>query len=653
MATTLPPQSRWTEPPATAREQLPLRPKIAYTRKSSEAADMQMRSHDQQMAAILAEHPSIFKHFRDDKSGKTFDDRPGIQTMLRWCQVNDQPRSAPGTILMYDKSRFGRALIPGTDETDWIAYDKARLAFAECGWELEFITGNKSENKVVNRILDTLDDEQSSEYIRRLRRNVKRGQEDSIKAGFWPRGIAPFPCVRIDARTGRVLGEAQRDENGVVLRDAEGKALRPAERVQPGAHVVLGAHPERLRHWVHGARLLLEGRPWRDVVKYYDTHVPTARGSSRWTRKGLIEVYSNRALIGSLVRKVDGKRMTFQASWEPIVDPELFQHVQQEIARRAEENKFGTRQRETDYLLPLRCAHCGTRYQGGFKKGGGNSEGRRYYVHPEPNVDGRIGDRETEARARQAGCRTYRIPADYIEGRVADLLASERGSEGWREAIERRFADAEQHRGATDSLVTTCRKRLETLHEELESLAKAVERAKGATLDHLLARLDTKHEEIAEAEADLAGAAMRITTGRRAREETLQIISDTAAIAKGWETMEPERRRRVIDWWVRGIEVIVEPVPGKTKGMVLQKSLNVFLHTAPKDPRVVTVPGTLRMLSDSSNHRTPLNDTEEWRLDAELSARATAASGESQTPQSLWVYRLTLPGILRTRHTIG
>jgi hypothetical protein len=123
---------------------------------------------------------------------------------------------------------------------------------------------------------------------------------------------------------------------------------------------------------------------------------------------------------------------------------------------------------------------------------------------------------------------------------------------------------------------------LETLHEELESLAKAVERAKGATLDHLLARLDTKHEEIAEAEADLAGAAMRITTGRRAREETLQIISDTAAIAKGWETMEPERRRRVIDWWVRGIEVIVEPVPGKTKGMVLQKSLNVFLHTAPR-----------------------------------------------------------------------
>jgi hypothetical protein len=102
------------------------------------------------------------------------------------------------------------------------------------------------------------------------------------------------------------------------------------------------------------------------------------------------------------------------AQWKPVVSVELFEAVQREIARRKVGASRDRRSSSAYVIRELRCAHCGAKYTGAFRKGG-NAQGKRYYGHPEVCVDGRIGSRVIELAAKKAGCRTFRVPADDAE----------------------------------------------------------------------------------------------------------------------------------------------------------------------------------------------------------------------------------------------
>src|SRR4028119_1345841 len=92
--------------------QLPAAPRIRYTRKSTEQADKQVASHEQQYNECdrnFGPVPDGCRDlwFRDDKSGTTFK-RPAFMRMVEFCMSHPQADGARGRIEVYDHSRWGR-----------------------------------------------------------------------------------------------------------------------------------------------------------------------------------------------------------------------------------------------------------------------------------------------------------------------------------------------------------------------------------------------------------------------------------------------------------------------------------------------------------------------------------------------------------------
>ncbi|MDF1502291.1 recombinase family protein [Roseisolibacter sp. H3M3-2] len=570
-----------------ARETLPAQPRIVYVRKSSEGKGTQLLSHEQQLERIYVKYPpdTIARVFRDSKSGRTFD-RPGFQEMLAFCRLHHQPRTAPGTIIMYDRSRFARAIIPGTEQTDWLAFDKQRVAFGEAGWELVFLSEPTTGSDIGDRIIGAIQTEQASEYSRVIKKNTMRGRESAARAGYWSAGAAPFPCDRADARTGRVLADAQRDERGAVVRDEDGRPVRPAERVQQGAKVVLVRNEEKARHWEHGAALLVRGEPWSVVVAYYDRHVNTARGTSRWTRKGLREIYENKALVGVVTRMIGGVQVTVPAVWKPIIAPDLFDRVQAELARRDQKDGLRERRPESRYLVRgMTCAHCGGRYFGGRKYGGGRQTQRQYQHEQLERMD-----RETEARARGAGCKHYMIPADVVEQTLREAVVDAVGSPGWSQAMRELFSEAGAHKQRTEALVEEWRATVKTAQAALEANLAALDHASPETLPLILARVDTKNREVAEAKRELAAAEACVATAGGAWDRVAGLVCETLQIEKAWAAGDLAAVERTFDWWVHALALKCTTVPGRTKGTVTQKTLLVWLRTSPHAPVEMRLP---------------------------------------------------------------
>lgn len=563
------------------REALPAMPRVVYVRKSSEGREAQALSHEQQLDRIHERYPAdtIARVFRDAKSGRTFD-RPGFQELLAFCQLHQQPRAAPGQVIMYDRSRFARPIIPGTEKTDWLAFDKMRVAFGEAGWELVFVSEPTTGSDIGDRIVGVIQTEQASEYSRTIKRNTTRGREASTRMGYWASGAAPFPCNRADARTGRVLADAERDERGAVLRDEDGRPVRPAERVQLGARVVLVRNEEKARHWEHGAALLVRGEPWSVVVRYFDMHVNTARGTSRWTRKGLRNIYENKALVGVLTRRMGDAEVTVPAAWKPIIDPDLFDRVQAELARRDEKDGLRERRPESRYLVRgMTCAHCGARYFGGRKHGGGRQEHRQYQHEQLERMD-----RETEARARAAGCRHYMIPADVVEQTLREAVVGAVGSPGWSQAMRELFSEAGAHKQRTDALVEEWRATVKRAEAALQTNLAALDHASAETLPLILARVETKNRELAAAKRELAAAEACVATAGGAWDRVAGLVSETLQIEKAWAAGDLAAVEKTLDWWVHQISVKCMTVPGRTKGTVIRKSLLIWLRTSPHAP---------------------------------------------------------------------
>lgn len=553
--------------PTTA---LPSQPVVVYVRKSSEAADAQALSHEQQLERIYAAVPPDVVQciFRDSKSGTTFD-RPGLVDMLAWCRARPQPRTAPGRIVCYAKDRFGRALIPGTEETDWDAWDEARLGFSRCGWRLEFVSSRRTGNAIGDRILDTIEEEGASEYLRALRRNTMRGRENAARAGYWSSGVAPFPTTRALATTGVALG--------------------PKERAPAGARVVLRGDPDGVRHWEHGARMLVDHMPWRRVVDYFRAHVPPLRVA--WSRQAVRLLYTNEALVGTLSRKIGGLTLRVPAKWGPLVDPALFAAVQAELTRRERRLASGLRAgpagRQEYLIRGLCCVECGARYRGGVRAAGASGPEKRYYVHPTPGLGTMPND--VERRALERGCRGWYVPADQTEAALRDLILRERGSRDWSATVRRLYAESGAGKSAAEAHAADCRAAVAAVQSALDANLLALDKATPGTVEIILARVETKNRELADARRALAAAEAQVSVANSAGDEAARVVEETVRIAETWD--DPDARQRVLDWWVEHAEISVHPTPGESPGATLyHKQLHVTLHTSPDDPRVVRLP---------------------------------------------------------------
>lgn len=631
-----------------ALESLPLRPRIVYTRKSSEDKQAQARSHDQQLYEITRHFElgadDIARHFRDDKSGKNFDEREGFMEMVRWCERNWQPAEARGTILMWDRSRFGRAL-DEDGEVDYDAYDEYRIRLKKAGWLLAFVNEKDSGNRLIDRFLGDVSDTKNAEYLQDLKRNVSRGKRDAVRLGFYPGGPTPFGCFRAEAAGGRILREAARDERGVVIRDADGKAVEPAERVR---RVILKPNPEQVAHWTQGVRMLLRGASVQDVLRYFDAKVPTARGYTRWERKSLLRALTNERLIGlqPLMNDETGEVEHLRAQWDPIVDPELYKALIKELTRRKllDSQERTPRAESSTYVIRnMYCAHCGVRYTGGVA----NHTGHRYYTHPEVKAGGRI-DRETEARAKAAGCRTYRVRADHAEHALRDLILQERCSEAWAETLERIMSDTNGAEAEARAMVDAMETALADAKRGLANLTAALraKRSLGPTAAAIMAeQIDDAAAEVERATVNRDAALERLKQAGTEFKAVRTLLDESKALAEAWDTGDLADRERILAWWVRGVFVRCDNVPVKTKwrakqgATAVQKTLFVFLGTRPNDPTPVELP-----VSERGGGALP----DDRRKATRCSSRNDTETRSQPAPEVPSYYTVTIPGQIRT-----
>jgi hypothetical protein len=87
------------------------------------------------------------------------------------------------------------------------------------------------------------------------------------------------------------------------------------------------------------------------------------------------------------------------------------------------------------------------------------------------------------------------------------------------------------------------------------------------------------------------------------------LVDETLQIGRAWDSGDVAARQRVLEWWVQHVEIKVRPAPGRTRGTVLEKTMLVWLHTAPNDPRVEVLGAHVRAAPNAakatSSRRSP------------------------------------------------
>jgi hypothetical protein len=254
--------------------------------------------------------------------------------------------------------------------------------------------------------------------------------------------------------------------------------------------------------------------------------------------------------------------------------------------REVEEPQRATRRVTSTYIIRnLRCALCGAKYHGGVD----GFTGRRYYAHPSPKGVHSM-DRQTQGRALEAECRTFRVLADTAEEALKDLILKERDSPDWAMTMRRLFAESAANRGGATRLLEQMERKVRVAEEALDSNLTALDRAKGRTLDIILKRVEEKHPDLETARRDLEAAHARVRASGDSAERASRMLTETLQIAQAWNSEDVSARQRILNWWVDGVYVMPNrPVHRLTR---TDKTLLVWLATCPDTPKEVALGGT-------------------------------------------------------------
>lgn len=577
---------------------LPAGPRIRYTRKSTEEADRQVASHDQQAKECdkhFGEIPTAMVDalgdgywFRDDKSGTTFD-RPAFKRMIDFCLAHPQG-ALRGAIEVYDHSRWGRPVkkdkrgrIVGVDIK---AFYRFMYRLEDAGWDIVFTTGEKNEDELAAFLKEGIEIYIAGQKSANLSREVTRGKLDWMEKGRWLGGPPPFPAKRVHPETGTFLPPGVRAYNG-------------------GS--VLAVDEERLPHWLRAADQFLKGWSPQKIAEDFNSRgVPNyMTGRTRdgrrpsWSNVHITKILTNRALIGEIVYDYldpdtdEVKTQTFKAAWEPIVPVDTFNAVQ----KRFEERSTGSRgprrkSAQLDYITPLVCGHCGTFFMGTDTKRKDGSTLRRY--RHQIIETGSTAAREAK---RAAGCRAWQVDADEIEEAIKDLIVQQRMSPGFMGRLREMLADREEFAGATDQRVAEAKAdvaRVEKAQQEALRL-KLMGQEAGLSDEMFVQQLKQLQEDHKRAIAAYEEALDFQKSAVHSQESVWEMFNETQAIVDRWEEGNVDERRALFSWWVDGATIRFEDATPDTRGKAKheradkgtlgqrssKRKLYVFLSTVP------------------------------------------------------------------------
>lgn len=472
---------------------------VGYVRVSTadQAADDKV-SLAQQEAAIraLAEQRGrqLGELFRDPGASGGSANRPGFQALLAHCAQHPRPASAPGEVLVYSDSRWGRFADP-EEATYW------RVHLKRCGWVVRFVVGDETEDVLGRGVLRFVHSSAASAYRFNVRETTKRGTKGTAEAGYW-QSRAPLgyrrALVRPDGTAGRVLEEGERKPDGTRVRlvlgpEVEVDFIRWAMAQYAAGNVSLAEL----------ARLARGRFPDRE-----------------WSRTAMHNLLRNPAYVGDLVwhrRPADPEERRTRAvrpesEWTVVRDAHpaiVSRETMAAVAAKLEANRQGARWRSSPYLLSglLVCKHCGTPYTGsGGPRGPAEDPDRyRFYRHAGadrealmparvrecPEHRGTLNKQHLEAAVVDALAEAFAAPAvaQAVEGYVDALLARDQAAPGAeRRTLERRRAALLAQRARlVDALAegtlldSEAKPKLAALRAEVDALDAALHRTRFAS----------------------------------------------------------------------------------------------------------------------------------------------------------------------------
>ena len=610
---------QWRERLA-AGESVPVR--VRYTRKSTEGDDRQATSHEQQAGAMDRKWGEIEGAWcwADSCSGTTFD-RPAFQDLLDFCKSHRRSARTPGRVEMYDPSRFGRTL----DEEgmpDIISFIGVMGEFERYGWVVEFVTVQRTGDRLVDFIMMALYAYAAALYSKSLSENVTRGRLKHAKEGWWVGGTAPWGTKRFDTEAKRELKGRERSVTTgrtILVPDAVVLRLwkRAAKRILAGASLdAVGA--ELFEKGVRGPR---DGKMGHAAVRNFLTNVALI---------GMMEYDEEKDEAGAR------KRCRVKAKWPAMVDEDLFAKVAERLHGHTRERAPRRRRRRELFPLTPACAHCGVEYNGNRLSAAQGST--RGYAHAKPN---QRMDPEGFARREAQGCKAWYVDAEELESKIKDVIVAERTSDDFVEDVRKLVQERDSFRERADEAVASAERALAAAREECRSLARSiaqVAKAAGASAGAGEAVDDDATVELSEqlgaakqrqraAEAELEKAKSFAQSKERAWERLEAIIHESRNLAAAWDKSGPEERRILLDYWVVDVLIVVEPIPGMRRAN--RKTALVRLRSAPNAPRhfeLETGQGTTKA---SSSARTATSPSSSKRA-----RRAAAAAGEPILPKA-------------------
>ncbi|MEW5929210.1 MAG: recombinase family protein [Gemmatimonadota bacterium] len=567
-------------------------PRIRYTRKSTEQADRQVASHEQQYDECdkhFGPVPEEFRNlwFRDDKSGTTFN-RPAFRQMIDYCLANPQSGGARGRIEVYDHSRWGRSV--RKDERGKIAsvdpkgFYRWVYRLEDAGWDVAFTTESKSDDPLAHFLKEGIEVFIAGQKSQNLSREVRRGRLDWLRKGRWMGGPPPFPAKRIHPETGQLL---------------------PGTRAYNGGSL-LAVDETKLPNWIRAAEMVLEGASLvavaadfeqRGVPNYYTGRTKDGR-LPRWTAQHIRKILTNAALVGKLHYEHDNEDTgevrveVIDAQWEPLVPVDLFNAVQRKLETDTTKVRRRTRKGVSSYAVPAMCARCGV-YLAGTDLRQPDGTVHRRYRHISPRVNSLR--REVRDRMVEAGCQTWVVDADEVENAVLELIASERGSPEFRQRIEQMLATGDEFAGAQQRRLEDARKevaRIEAAQERTMQLMTSG-RGEGISDELFLRNLKTLQDQHAAAVGEYEEAAAMQEGSAARRASILERLDETDAVLRRWRSGDVGSRRAILDWWVDAVLIDFEKTARKPKGSVQRRSKNVGQRSARKKLVVflATLPG--------------------------------------------------------------
>ena len=330
-------------------------------------------------------------------------------------------------------------------------------------------TGDSAQERLVERFFESL----AEFYSDNLSQDIRRGQREVARRGFYPFSQAPVGYRRTSVKDGK----------------STRYILSPDEKLGPIVSRIFQEYAA--------------GKTAPEIAKELNSAALDADHASRWTQKRLYYLLRNRAYCGDVViGRRDGSAESLEIiseAHEPLTQRSTFARVQAIMNARASNHAL-PRWESSPYMLSglVRCGLCGWHMVGESAKAGRY----RYYTCQQYHKNGKDA------------CPGIRVAARDLEAlvlaQVRELILDDANLVILVDVVNEELHEAQA--GQSEKL-RSAEQRLRRLQHHLQRHYEALE-AGALELEDVAPRIREVREEVRSAERDRDGIATLLEQGR-------------------------------------------------------------------------------------------------------------------------------------------